>query len=319
LWRQARQRRRNNQRGRLGELLLRINYMASICWSGLGLVFLLAYPYDSRLLSPLVLLAAAPYFLAMASDLKKNGYKRTDVLRIYAFNLILLPVNLAGVFKSLQQAITNQKIPFARTPKVKDRTTAPLLFVVLPYAIVLFSLYTVWRDYNAANWGNAAFAAFNAVATLYAIVAYIGLRNSLVDVVMNIVQRLYVPVRPRRSRKAKRAKANDEQQQPQLDWESTLYLGVAAQREDREARRIRRTVVLPDNTTDTVDLASAQTSATDVLVATDVVPAQSATEMPAAAVALLDFVRSVNGGKVGGVELRVDDPKRLTVTVDLTD
>jgi hypothetical protein len=39
--------------------------------------------------------------------------------------------------------------------------------------------------------------------------------------------------------------------------------------------------------------------------------------MPPAA--LLDFVRSVNGGKVGGVELRVDDPKRLTVTLDLTD
>jgi hypothetical protein len=190
--------------------------------------------------------------------------------------------------------------------------------VVLPYAIVLFSLYTLWRDYHAANWGNAAFAAFNAVATLYAIAAYIGLRNSLVDVVMNIVQRLYVPVKPRRNRKAKKAKANSDQQ-PQLDWESTLYLGVAAQREGREARRIRRTVVLPENSTDTVDLATASASATDVLVATDVVPAQSATDMPPAAAALLDFVRSVNGGKVGGVELRVDGPTRLTVTVDLTD
>jgi hypothetical protein len=128
---------------------------------------------------------------------------------------------------------------------VKDRTTAPPLFVVLTYAIVLFSLYTVWRDDNAANWGKAAFAAFNAVATVYAIVAHVGLRNSLVDVVMNIVQRLYVPVRPRQNRKAKRAKANDEQEQ-QLDRESTLCLGVAAQWEGREARRIRRTVVQPE-------------------------------------------------------------------------
>jgi cellulose synthase/poly-beta-1,6-N-acetylglucosamine synthase-like glycosyltransferase len=318
LWRQARQRRRSNQRGRLGELLLRINYMASICWSSLGLVFLLAYPYDSRLLSPLVLLAAAPYFLAMASDLKKNGYKRTDVLRIYAFNLILLPVNLAGVFKSLQQAMTNQKIPFARTPKVKDRTTAPLLFVVMPYAIVAFSLYTLWRDYHAANWGNAAFAAFNTVATLYAIVAYIGVRNSIVDVFVNIIQRLYVPVRPRRNRQAKQATANVAQTQPQLDWESTLYLGVAAQREGREARRIRRTIVLPEIGADIVDAAVSEETAPAAPAHSGAL-AQSGDDMPPAAAALLDFVRSVNGGKVGGVELRVDDPKRLTVTVDLTD
>ena len=53
-----------------GELLLRVNYMASIAWASFGLVFLLAYPYDGRLLSPVVLLAALPYFLAMASDLR---------------------------------------------------------------------------------------------------------------------------------------------------------------------------------------------------------------------------------------------------------
>ncbi len=87
---------------------------------------LLAYPFDSKLLSPLIVTAALPYFLAMASDLKRLGYKRTDVLRIYGFNLILLPVNLAGVFKSIQQAVTGKKIPFARTPKVRDRTaTSP--------------------------------------------------------------------------------------------------------------------------------------------------------------------------------------------------
>ena len=40
----------------------------------------------------------------MSTDLHRLGYKRTDVFRIYGFNLILLPVNLAGVLKSLQQA-----------------------------------------------------------------------------------------------------------------------------------------------------------------------------------------------------------------------
>src|SRR5690606_24594461 len=110
---QIRKRRNQNEIVPLTEVLLRVNYMASIAWASFGLIFLLAYPYDGRLLSPLVILAAAPYFIAMASDLKYCGYNRTDILRIYGFNLILLPVNLAGVLKSMQQALTAKKIPFA--------------------------------------------------------------------------------------------------------------------------------------------------------------------------------------------------------------
>ena len=117
--------------------------MASIGWASFGLIFLLAYPYDGRLLSPMVLLAALPYFIAMASDLRYSGYKPTDVFRIYGFNLILLPVNLAGVLKSIQQSLTGKKIPFARTPKVKNRTASPLLYVVTPLLIVAFSVFTL--------------------------------------------------------------------------------------------------------------------------------------------------------------------------------
>ena len=91
------------------EILVRTNYMVSIAWSSMGLVFLLAYPYDGRLLSPLVLLAALPYFIAMAMDLKYCRYNYSDIFRIYGFNLILLPVNIAGTLKSLQQAITTKK------------------------------------------------------------------------------------------------------------------------------------------------------------------------------------------------------------------
>ena len=106
-------------------MLLRVNYMASIAWASFGLLFLLAYPYDSRLLSPLVLLAALPYFLAMGSDLRDCGHRFSDIFRIYGFNLILLPVNLAGVLKSHAAGAHRREDPFARTPKVKDRTAAP--------------------------------------------------------------------------------------------------------------------------------------------------------------------------------------------------
>lgn len=176
------------------EFLIRTNYMTSIAWSSLGLVLLLAYPYDGRLLSPLVLLAAAPYFIAMAMDLRYNRYSYGDIIRIYGFNLILLPVNIAGTLKSIQQAITTKKIPFARTPKVKDRTATSWLYLVAPLFIVGFSLFTLWRNIEGQNWGNAAFAGFNAFTATWAIVAYIGLRNMAVDLWLALVNILYVEV-----------------------------------------------------------------------------------------------------------------------------
>ena len=219
LWRQMAERKRQGQRISRIELMLRVNYMASIAWASFGLIFLLAYPYNSRLLSPLVLLAALPYFLAMASDLRSTGYRASDVLRIYGFNLVLLPVNLAGVLKSLQQAITGKKIPFARTPKVKNRTAAPGLYVIAPYLIVAFSLFTLWRDIVEHNWGNAAFAAFNAVLASWAILAYIGVINSIVDVWLGATQWLFVD-KPVRTKGRKFAPATVP-----LDWRAVLYHG----------------------------------------------------------------------------------------------
>ncbi|MFF1574686.1 glycosyltransferase family 2 protein [Leifsonia sp. NPDC058292] len=221
LWRQVRERKRRGEVVSRTELLLRVNYMASIAWASFGLIFLLAYPYDGRLLSPVVLLAALPYFIAMASDLRYAGYKASDVFRIYGFNLILLPVNLAGVLKSIQQSLTGKKIPFVRTPKVKNRTASPLLYVVTPFLIVAFSLFTLWRDVNAQNWGNAAFAAFNATLAIWAIISYIGIGNAIVDIWLGVTKPLYVD-RARRS--------TTEEAHPvtaSLDWRSVLYHGHA--------------------------------------------------------------------------------------------
>ncbi|MBK7821979.1 MAG: glycosyltransferase [Tessaracoccus sp.] len=218
--RQLRERRFRRDHILRREVMLRINYMVSIAWASVGLVFLLAYPYDSRLLSPWVILAAAPYFLCMASDLRESGHRATDVFRIYGFNLVLLAVNLAGSFKSIQQAMTNAKIPFARTPKVQDRTAAPGIYVLVPYAIVAFSVVTFVRDIQAHNWGNAAFAALNALLCAWAIVAYIGIRNSLVDMALGVVNWLYVPVKPAR----KQETAPPREPRP-VDWAGILYHG----------------------------------------------------------------------------------------------
>src|SRR6478609_2870071 len=179
------------------ETLLRVNYLASTCWSSIALVFLLFYPFDSKLLSPLVLLAAMPYFIAMSSDLKRCGYKRMDIFRVYGFNLILLPVNLAGVVKSIQQTITGRRIPFARTPKVVNRTATTFLFAISPFLIIGWSVLTVWRGVSNEFWGNALFGLFNAVTASYALLALMGLRYAVVDVWLGFVERLYVSDKPK--------------------------------------------------------------------------------------------------------------------------
>ncbi|MCL2516532.1 MAG: glycosyltransferase family 2 protein [Microbacteriaceae bacterium] len=217
LFAQARERRRTPLRMRPTEFMLRLNYTGSIAWSSFALLFLLGYPFDGKLLSPLVVAAALPYFLSMASDLRYNGYKRLDVVRIYGFNLIMLPVNLAGVLKSMQQAVTAKKIPFARTPKVKDRTATPLLYLLAPLVIILFSLFTLWRAWVLGNWGNAAFAALNAALSIWAMLSLIGVGPFLVDAWMGATGWLYVAERPKATRVA-------DDSAP--DWRTVLYRGA---------------------------------------------------------------------------------------------
>jgi cellulose synthase/poly-beta-1,6-N-acetylglucosamine synthase-like glycosyltransferase len=235
LFSQRRELKRRGKKVPATEFLLRLNYMASIAWASFGLLFMLAYPYDSRLLSPFVMLAALPYFAAMASDLHYSGYKRTDVFRIYAFNLILLPVNLAGVLKSIQQAVTAKKIPFARTPKVKNRTATPFLYVIAPAAIVAFSVLTLWRDWYAQNWANAAFALVNAVFASYAIVAFIGIGPMFADAWAGATRWMYVPRTQTETNEATTADAAGESKPTGgTDWRLVLYRGAG---EVGDARR----------------------------------------------------------------------------------
>lgn len=236
LWNQMRERKHRRERILMREILLRVNYMASIAWASFGLLFLLGYPYDSRLLSPLVFITALPYFLAMGSDLRDCGHRFSDIFRIYGFNIVLLPVNLAGVLKSVQQAFTGEKIPFVRTPKVKDRTAAPALYVVVPLLIVAYSLFTFWRDFVSENWVNAAFAALNALLAFYAIRAYIGLKNSVVDMVLGVLNWLYVsPRKPREQPSPVIDKTPEE-----ADWESILYHGDRRLNRDLRSGNDRR-------------------------------------------------------------------------------
>ncbi|OFI38482.1 hypothetical protein BIU82_03925 [Arthrobacter sp. SW1] len=180
------ERRKLSERIRFGEVLLRVDYLASLAWSSLGGILLLLVPFGRHLLNPLVLAVALPYFVVMGMDLRALGYRFSDVLRIYGFNLVLLPVNAAGVLTSLRQAATGKKIPFARTPKIKDRTAAPMPFVVAPYLLVLCLVLLGLRQLAQEGIFSAIYAFGTAALGMLAIHACIGFRNSVVDVVLGL-------------------------------------------------------------------------------------------------------------------------------------
>ncbi len=227
LRRQSRSRRARGERTRFGELFLRWNYMASISWSSFSLLVLLAFPFNATLISPLLGLVALPYFMAMASDLRSCGYKRMDVVRIYGFNLILLPVNLAGTVSSLVQGITASKAPFARTPKVRNRTVSPPFFVVAPYLLIILAGITLYFAYRHHLVENMVYAAINVLLAIYATIAFIGLRNSVVDAWVHFTGLLRKPVRTRRRvRRARPAGTVQVGPQP-TDWRSVLGVSPA--------------------------------------------------------------------------------------------
>ena len=180
LWRHHK-RAKEEGRQSFGELFLRMNYLASITWTTLALVVLLVFPFANELVSPWIAVLALPYFYAMSTDLKYSGYRRRDIFAIYGFNLILVMVNLAGTVSSIGQAVTGARATFARTPKIRKRTVTPLLFVVSPFALVALSAYTLVHDYAHHAMNSMLFAAINLVLAAYAIVAFIGVRNSIQD------------------------------------------------------------------------------------------------------------------------------------------
>jgi len=163
------------------EGFFRCHYLVSIAAVNVGLLIMLACPFEENLHNPWLPLSATPYFFLYARDLARAGYRYADLLRVYALNLMLIPVNLGGVLKSLGQALTGHKTPFGRTPKVAGRTAAPALYVLAEYGLLGSWLVGATRDVMHGHYAHLAFALTNAGFLAYAIYRYIGWRNSVED------------------------------------------------------------------------------------------------------------------------------------------
>lgn len=172
---------------KFGEAFVRIHYLVSIAAVNIGLVLALALPLATDITTIWLPFTAVGYFLLYGRDLKLVGYKYRDLFGVYAVNLLLIPVNLAGVFKSLQQAWTKERIPFGRTPKIGDRTTTQPMFVLALFALVLNWAISGVISFTDNYVEHGVFAVINASILLYATLIYLGLRNSWEDLTVGMM------------------------------------------------------------------------------------------------------------------------------------
>ena len=161
---------------KLREGFFRVHYLTSIAGVNVGLLAVLAYPFPDSLQSPWLPLTALPYYGLYARDLRLSGYRKgADLLRVYVLNLLLLPVNVGGVLRSLHQAARGHRIPFLRTPKVAGRTRVPARYVAALFAIVAVCLFAGLHDLLDGNVVHATFAFANGALFVWGIGTFIGL------------------------------------------------------------------------------------------------------------------------------------------------
>lgn len=183
------------------EAFYRFHYLTSLAGAPLSVLLLMVIPFSSALTTVWLPLTALPYFLLYGRDLSLFGYHGSrDLFRVWALNLLLIPIHLSGAFKSLRQRLTGQKTPFQRTPKVCGRTRAPRLYIGLEYTLVLLLLASAtWSGMNG-RWIDSCFAILNAGLLLYAIYRFIGISESIDDLTFRVDQTSVPPALPQAER-----------------------------------------------------------------------------------------------------------------------
>lgn len=171
--------------------ILQVHYLTSLAFTPLSVLLLLMIPFSSELMTTWMPLAALPYFALYARDLSHAGYRpMRDLLRVYALNLLLIPVHLGGGLKSMQQAIVGTKIPFRRTPKISGHTCTPVTYLALEVAMVLVSMGLFLCYFTWGRWISGTFALMNAILMLYGIRQFIGFAELKEDLLQGWRERI---------------------------------------------------------------------------------------------------------------------------------
>ena len=166
---------------RVADALLRVPNLTSATTNGLYCGMFLLVPFDDELVPSWMVFVLAPSILLTGLGLFRSGYRLVDLVAVQTLSLLLVPVNIAGTFQSLCQAFIGRPIPFARTPKIGDRTATPRAYIFAVYGVMAFAVWLAIVDLRLGRHSHAAFAVINASVSFYCLLRYLGLRYSLED------------------------------------------------------------------------------------------------------------------------------------------
>jgi cellulose synthase/poly-beta-1,6-N-acetylglucosamine synthase-like glycosyltransferase len=145
---------------------LRIGYLLNLSLGSLAVLMSLMIPLPVSII-PCLVIAGICYGFVYAADILRMGFRFRDLPHIYALNLMLTPVNLGGAAKSLHQAWTGKKTPFARTPKTKCRTSVPFLYIAVQYVLLAFCVGSCIWSLAHRQTGPAAWTFINTIAYIH--------------------------------------------------------------------------------------------------------------------------------------------------------
>jgi cellulose synthase/poly-beta-1,6-N-acetylglucosamine synthase-like glycosyltransferase len=172
------------------ERLVRVHYLVSPALGSLSVLALMLVSLDAQLLALWLPLVSAPYFILYGRDLVRCGYRWGDLFRVYALNLLLMPVNLAGVGLSVIQLLSGRKTPFGRTPKVHNRTGVPARYILFNLLVLAAMLGSGSYAIAIGDVAHAPFPLMSAGVYLYGMGRMIGWEAMREDVLLAFRERL---------------------------------------------------------------------------------------------------------------------------------
>ncbi|WP_187967970.1 glycosyltransferase family 2 protein [Aquibium microcysteis] len=174
--------------GRLPELVLRSHYLLSPAIGNVAVFMLMIWAGTESsgiLWTPLVML---PYFMLYMMDLRRLGYRRRDLFGVCSLNLMLLPVNFAGIIASIMQMVTGRKGSFIRTPKISLRTNVPPYALIFNLGVFVLMLAYATKAVMSGELSGGAIPimnimlfSLNILLYSYGLVRFVGVLDSLGD------------------------------------------------------------------------------------------------------------------------------------------
>jgi hypothetical protein len=160
--------------------MLRFHYLASTAVN-LGMLLLPLVVTRENSSIGWFLLTALLYYTLYTRDLFSCGYSWIDLPRVYALNLLLVPISVNGVINSIRQWWTGRKPIFQRTPKIRERTAMPPAYVIVTWLIPPATLTVAILAMISGGISIAVVGVLNAVLLGIGVIQFIGLREGWQD------------------------------------------------------------------------------------------------------------------------------------------